>query len=94
MWEPYCGWAKSTSHHFDTMVETIICWYLQGNEQKPGCLRWCRISFIHSMGCEGTASLFGCKGEPKGEPVVGCAEGAPCLVGLGCALKRTPARCF
>ena len=27
---PYCGWAKSISHHSETMVETIACWYLQG----------------------------------------------------------------
>ena len=26
----YCGWTKSISHHFEAMVETIICWYLQG----------------------------------------------------------------
>ena len=24
------------------------CWYLQVNHQKPGFLRWCRISSIHS----------------------------------------------
>ena len=36
-------------HHLETMVETIVCWYLQGNHQKPGLL-WCELDFatIHS----------------------------------------------
>ena len=39
------GWTKSISHHFETMVETVtfVGIYI------PGCLRWCRISSIHSM---------------------------------------------
>ena len=34
----------------ETVAETIVCWYLQGNRIIPGgFLRWCRISSIHSM---------------------------------------------
>ena len=28
----------------ETMAEASICWYLQGNHQKPAFLRWCKIS--------------------------------------------------
>ena len=45
---PYCGWTKSISHHFETMI-TSVCWYFQGNHQQPGFLRWCRILSIHSI---------------------------------------------
>ena len=41
---PYCGWTKCNSHHFETMVETVVCWYLQDNHQKPGFLRWCDMA--------------------------------------------------
>ena len=41
--------AKSILHRFETMVETIVRCYLQGNRMIPGLLRWCRISSIHSM---------------------------------------------
>ena len=34
--------------HFETMVATMVFWYLQGSQIIPGFLRWCRISFIHS----------------------------------------------
>ena len=43
----YCGWTKSISHHFETMVETFVCWHLQGKHQKPGFLRWCERDFVH-----------------------------------------------
>ena len=38
--------AKSISRHFETMVDTIVCWHLQGII-IPGFLRNCRISSIH-----------------------------------------------
>ena len=47
---PYCGWTKSVSHRFKTMVETIVCWYLQGNRIRNqgflGGAEW--ISSMHS----------------------------------------------
>ena len=57
------GKAKSASHYLDSMVETIVCRYLQGNHPKPGFLRWCRISSIHSMSnhqfeCGGNYSML------------------------------------
>ena len=30
----YCGWTKSISHHVESMVETIVCWYLQGHHHS------------------------------------------------------------
>ena len=44
---PFCGWTKSISHHFETMVETLPCWYSQGNGIILGLQRWCEIDFIH-----------------------------------------------
>ena len=46
-WLTYCGWTKSISHHFKTMVETLFV----GCKENiiPGLLRWCRISSIHSI---------------------------------------------
>ena len=41
---------KIRSHHFDTMVETMVCWCLQGNDQNQGLLggaKW--ILSIHSI---------------------------------------------
>ena len=38
----YCGWTNSISHRFETKGNHG--W----NQQKPGFLRWCRISSIHS----------------------------------------------
>ena len=32
----YGGW-KSISHHLETMVEAIVCWYLQGNHHSRVC---------------------------------------------------------
>ena len=47
-----CGWKSEIqkSHHLETMVESIVCWYLQGNRILPGFLRWCEMDFatIHS----------------------------------------------
>ena len=40
-------WMDEILHHLETMVETIVCWYLQGNQQKPGFLRWCEMDFVH-----------------------------------------------
>ena len=34
-------WMDKILH--ETMVETIACWYLQGNHQQPGVLRWCDL---------------------------------------------------
>ena len=34
--------------HFETMVETILCWHLQGNHHS-GFLGWGRISSTHTM---------------------------------------------
>ena len=28
------------SHHFEAMVEAMVRWYLQKNDQKPGFLKW------------------------------------------------------
>ena len=33
----YSGWTK-IQHHFETMVQAIVCWYLQGNRIIPGFL--------------------------------------------------------
>ena len=38
----YCGWTKSISHHFETMVETIFVGIFKGIIVL-GFLRWCRI---------------------------------------------------
>ena len=35
----YCGWTKSISHHLETMVETMVAWYLQKNRILPDLLR-------------------------------------------------------
>ena len=43
----YCG--RNPSRTTWKPWETIVCWYLQGNHQKPGFLRWCRILSIHSI---------------------------------------------
>ena len=43
----YCGWTRRNPF---APSETIVCWYLQGNHQTPGFLRWSRILSIHSMG--------------------------------------------
>ena len=40
---------KYISHHFETMAETIICWYLQENRIIPAFLRWC-LSLPHRPG--------------------------------------------
>ena len=34
-------------HRFETMVETTACWYVLGNHQKQGLLRWCEMDFAH-----------------------------------------------
>ena len=33
--------------HLETMVETIVCWYLQGNRVIAGLLGWCEMGFVH-----------------------------------------------
>ena len=45
----YCGWAKSISHKFETMVESIAR-YLQGNQSILGFLNGGEMDFatIHS----------------------------------------------
>ena len=49
-WQPKeVLWMDEFLHHWETMVETIVGWYLQGNRIIPGFLRWCRISSIHSI---------------------------------------------
>ena len=52
--------AKSISHHFEPMVETIVCWYLRWGIAIPGFLnggaKW--ISSIHSMFCRNIGSRF------------------------------------
>ena len=47
-------WTDEIQHHLETMFETIVCWYLQGNHQKPGLLRRCEMDFVHPQ-CQ-----FGC----------------------------------
>ena len=37
------GKAKSNSHHFETMVETIACWYLPGDHHS-------RVSWVVRIG--------------------------------------------
>ena len=40
---PYRGWTKCISHHCEPMVETIVCWYLQGiirNQSFLGSAKW------------------------------------------------------
>ena len=39
--------ATFLRRHFEAMVEGIVHRYLQGNHQKPGFLRWCRVWSIH-----------------------------------------------
>ena len=34
-------------YHFQTMVETIVCCYLQGNQHIPVFLRWCEVDLVH-----------------------------------------------
>ena len=40
-------WMDKILHHLATMVETIVCWYLQDNRFIPGLLRWCEMDFVH-----------------------------------------------
>ena len=43
---------KIRSHQFETMVETTVCWYLQGIRPfRWASERWCKMDFatIHSM---------------------------------------------
>ena len=40
-------WMDEILHHFETMVETLVCWYLQGNRIIPAFLRWCEMDFVH-----------------------------------------------
>ena len=44
-------WMDEILHLFEAMVEILVCWYLQGNHQKPGLLRWYEMDFatIHGM---------------------------------------------
>ena len=41
MTEPGLLWMDKILHHLETMVETIVGWYLQGTHPNPGFLRWC-----------------------------------------------------
>ena len=34
-------------HQIEAMVETAVCWCLQGNHQKPGFLKVVRTEFVH-----------------------------------------------
>ena len=43
--EPYCGWTKSCTT--SKPWETIVCWYLQGNQIILGSLGWCEMDFAH-----------------------------------------------
>ena len=57
---PYCEWTESctTVKH----GKPFVC--LQGNHQKLGFLRWCKISSIHSMtiiGNQGRLRLSKCR---------------------------------
>ena len=45
------------SRHFETMVETIVRCYLQGNRIIPNLLKWCGNSSIHGMGVAGPMIL-------------------------------------
>ena len=48
----YMGHAVDGEYPFrtkETMVDTMVSWYLQGNHQKPGCLRWCRVFFLSTV---------------------------------------------
>ena len=39
-------WMDKILHHFETMVETVVCWYLQGNHHSR-VSRWCEMDFVH-----------------------------------------------
>ena len=60
MLDTYCGWTKSTSHHLEIMVETIVCWYLQGNRTIS--------RFLSPLHSEGYANLHGQPSADGGVP--------------------------
>ena len=43
-------WMDKILHHFETMGNHNVCWYLQGNQTILGFLGWCEMDFatIHS----------------------------------------------
>ena len=44
------GWLRKPVRHSETVVEAIVGWYIQRNEQKPGFLRWCEMTFVSFEG--------------------------------------------
>ena len=40
-------WMDEFLYHFETMVDTIICWHVQGNHVRVS-ERWCEMDFVHS----------------------------------------------
>ena len=56
-------WMDDFLHHFETMVEAIACWYVQGNQTIPGFLR---------CFCPSTAggSFFECTQLPKADLLI------------------------
>ena len=54
-------WMDQILHHLRSHGNHIVCWYLQGNHQKPGCLRcvgWISQP-IHSMvACRAARRFF------------------------------------
>ena len=45
----YLLWTDGIlSHHFETMVETFVGWYLLRNHHPRLSERWCRNAFMHS----------------------------------------------
>ena len=46
----YCGWTKSTSHHFETMVIHCFLGIYRGII-IPGFLRWCEMDCVHPQNC-------------------------------------------
>ena len=41
--------TKMTSfgNHFETMIETIVGWYLQGSQHSRVSERWCEMDLVH-----------------------------------------------
>ena len=40
-------WMDDILHHFETMVETIVSWYLQENHPTRLSPRWCEMDSVH-----------------------------------------------
>ena len=43
---PLLWMDKIRSHQIKTMVETVVCWYLQGNHYPMALIWWCDMDFV------------------------------------------------